>query len=639
MVMTRRVPNRSRRSWARCALFLLFLFPLLPSRFAAADPFSGYPKDVRAKAIRVVEAAGHGNGEALEREVRGLRRAMFDHGILSINVVPDQIFDRAAREGWKRRSYDSLRAVARVAPLSVTLWAWLARQDAVRFRLEEFLSDVNGLTGALRQYAPGLLGYAAWLVLFASASACWFAVWASLNLFLRARPALTSDVTRLFKRLPRPEIFASAVVLAAFVLPIAWGIGVGAAAVFWIVLSSSYLRRGELVIGGTAILLLFGVFLCGGFLQSIYPMAAKAHQGGWLGGEGYSTRGGPDPKDAADERLTGPQWKRMARFARARAEMQWGDLRTSEALWTELIGSGGDVVDAFNNRGIVRVRLGRAEEGLSDFEAAVERDPAAGRAQWNAYQLYLQQFRLDKAARIQQAAWSGIRNLVPFDYRAEEMTHGEMIASPLGVGEVWTQLFSVRAEWLREARGSGFNGLFFRPIPGESVPAFLGAGLILAALWKLLSRKIWMHSVCRACGTHTLVVGSRETTDICNGCRFQRMNRIRGREGEENRGLTFLLHRRYVRACSVLFPGAGGLWAGKEFQAMLYGILLSLSAGLFTVAYRASRLTGGLISDMQSDVWRAALGTAALLWAFGAAWGWRSFATLQMRHGVAGERG
>ncbi|MGZ8460888.1 MAG: hypothetical protein ACXWW2_10710, partial [Candidatus Deferrimicrobiaceae bacterium] len=188
--MTRRVLNRSRRSWARGALFLLLLFSFVPSPFAAAEPFSGYPEAVRVQALRVVEAAGPGKGEALEREVRALRLAMFDHTILSMNAVPDRIFDRAAREGWKRRSYESLRTVARVAPLSAPLWSWLAWEDAARFRLEEFLLDVDGLSGALRQYGPGLLGYAVWLVLFAAASACWVAVWASLNLLLRAGPAL-----------------------------------------------------------------------------------------------------------------------------------------------------------------------------------------------------------------------------------------------------------------------------------------------------------------------------------------------------------------------------------------------------------------------------------------------------------------
>src|SRR6266542_913537 len=145
--MTRRVPNRSRRAWAHYALILLFLFPLVPTRLAAADLFPGYPDAVRKQAVLVVEAAGPGKGEALEREVRALRRAMFDHAILSMNAIPDRIFDRAAREGWKRRSYESLRAVVRVAPLSVPLWSWLAREDAVRFRLEEFLYDVDGLSG------------------------------------------------------------------------------------------------------------------------------------------------------------------------------------------------------------------------------------------------------------------------------------------------------------------------------------------------------------------------------------------------------------------------------------------------------------------------------------------------------------
>ena len=71
---------------------------------------------------------------------------------------------------------------------------------------------------------------------------------------------------------------------------------------------------------------------------------------------------------------------------------------------------------------------------------------------------------------------------------------------------------------------------------------------------------------------------------------------------------------------------------------MLYGILLSLSAGLFTVSWSAGRLAGGLIGDMQTDIWRAALGAFAVLWLAGAAWGWRSFENLQLYHNVSGER-
>jgi len=576
----------------------------------------------------VVEAAGPGREEALEREVRALRRVMFEHAILSMNALPDRIFDRAVREGWKRRSYVSLRAVTRVAPLSVPLWSWLAWEDAARFRLEEVLFDVDGLSGAFREYGPGLLGYAVGLVLFAAASASWFAVWASITLLLRASPALTSDVARLFKGAPRPEIFASGVVLAVFAAPVACGAGIAAAAVFWIALSVAYLRRAELLIGGTAIVLLAGVFLCGGFLDAMRPVAEKARQGGWLGGEGYFYRGTPDSGDAGPDLPTGPRWERMARFARARAAMQGRDLRTAESLWTGLIQEGGDLADAYNNRGIVRVHLGRTEDGLADFEAAASNGPAAARAQWNAYQLYLQEFRLEQASRIQPVAWAGIRGLVPFDYRAEEMTHGELVASPLRVGDVWRSLFTVRDEWIRGARGSAFHGLFFRPVPGEWALAFLSTGFLWAVLWKLLSRKLWMSSVCRSCGAGTLVVGSREPAG----------KGIPGGDERERRGLSIALHRRYVRACSVLIPGAGALWAGKEIRTMLYGILLSLSAGLLTVSWSSARLAGGLIGDMQTDLWRAALGAVALLWLLGAAWGWRSFENLQLDHNVAGER-
>ncbi|TRZ99373.1 MAG: hypothetical protein D4R80_03340 [Deltaproteobacteria bacterium] len=636
--MTRRVSIRSRNLWARFALFLLFLVPLDPSRLDAADLFPGYPESIREQAIRVVEAAGPGKGETLEPEVRALRRAMFEHSILSVNAVPDRIFDRASREGWKGRSYDSMRAVTRVAPLSVPLWSWLAWEDVARFRLEAFLFDVKGLLGALRQYGPGLLGYAVGLVLFASASACWFAIWASLNLLLRAVPAMTLDVARLLKVLPRAEIFSSVIVLAVFAAPVACGVGIGAAAVFWIALSTAYLRRGELLIGGTAILLLAGVFLCGGFLEAIRPVTATARHGGWLGGEGYYYKGGPSSGDAEGGLLTGAEWERMARFARARAEMEGGSLQTAESLWTELIKEGGDSSGAQNNRGIVRVRIGKTEEGLSDFEAAAERTPAGGRAQWNAYQVYLQDFQLEQASRIQPVAWAGIRGLVPFDYRAEEMTHGELIASPLRVGDVWRSLFTVRKEWFLGARRSAVHNLFFRPLPGKWVISLLAVALGWSALWKLLSRKVWVSSVCRSCGAGTLVVRSREAVDICNACRAQVGKGIHGGEERELRGLDILLHRRYVRACSILFPGAGALWAGKEIQTILYGLLLSLSAGLFTVSWSAGRLTGGLIGDMQADIWRAALAAVTVLWVFGAAWGWRSFENLQLRYNTSRER-
>ena len=76
--MTRRVPNRSRRSWARFALFLLVLFPLVPSRLAAADPVSrisgsrsraGDPRS-RGGGLREGGGAGAGGSCPSARDVR-----------------------------------------------------------------------------------------------------------------------------------------------------------------------------------------------------------------------------------------------------------------------------------------------------------------------------------------------------------------------------------------------------------------------------------------------------------------------------------------------------------------------------------------------------------------------------------------
>jgi hypothetical protein len=49
-------------------------------------------------------------------------------------------------------------------------------------------------------------------------------------------------------------------------------------------------------------------------------------------------------------------------------------------------------------------------------------------------------------------------------------------------------------------------------------------------------------------------------------------------------------------------------------------------------------LSGGLIGDMQADLWRASLGVLGILWLAGIAWGWRAFENLQLNHNVSGER-
>ena len=288
--MTRRVPNRSRRSWARFALFLLLLFPLVPSGLAAAEPFPGYPEAVRNQAIRVVEAAGPGKGEALEREVRALRRAMFENAILSMNAVPDRIFDRAAREGWKRGSYESMRAVTRVAPLSVPLWSWLAWEGATAVPARGVPLPHRRVVGSASPVRAGA----------ARERGVARPVRLRLGVLVRglgvAQPPPAGAPRADVGRRPPPQASPPAGVLRLRGRPrrlcrlrSRCGVGIAAAAVFWIALSTAYLRRGEIAIGGTAILLLAGVFLGGGFLEAVRPVAATARQGGWLGGRDTST--------------------------------------------------------------------------------------------------------------------------------------------------------------------------------------------------------------------------------------------------------------------------------------------------------------------------------------------------------------
>jgi tetratricopeptide (TPR) repeat protein len=562
---------------------------------------------------------------------------MFDHGILSLNALPDLVFERAAREGWTRHAYGALRETTHVAPLSVPLWAWLIREDVVRFAPERVFSDVEGLAGAARAFVPALPGFAAWLILLVSATAYWFVAWASISLLLRARTALTADVSRLFRTFPYPEIPAALLVWGCFVAPVLASAGLGACAVFWIAVSAGYLRRGELVIAVTAVILLAGVFLSGGVLGSLDRISRGSRTGAWLGAEGYFPGEWPDASTAGPTPLHGPQWEGMVRFGKARAEMQAGNLQAAERMWSEMIRDGQDTAGSYNNRGVVRARLGRTADALSDFEAAAEQTPSGGPAHWNAYQLYLGMFRLEQAARVQSAAWASIGTMPPFDFRAEEMTHGELVPSPLRAEGIWRNLLPLRGGWLRVAEESPIHSLFFRLLPGGWIPPYLVAGCLWTAAWTLLSRKVWLHCACRSCGTLTMVARTRETTDICNSCRALVGGGVRGGEERERRIQTIRMHRRYVRACSVLVPGSGALWAGKEFRVMAYGGLLCTPLGALTVSLGARATSQGLIYDLQTLVAGVATACVALAWAGGARWGWRSFEALQMQYNVAGE--
>jgi len=342
----------------------------------------------------------------------------------------------------------------------------------------------------------------------------------------------------------------------------------------------------------------------------------------------------PDEKSSSEHLFSDSRWDETVRFARARAEMQAGNYPLAESLWTEWIRKAADPAPGYNNRGIVRYRMGNEEEALRDFETAISKSPHGGPAYWNSYQIYLQTFRLEDAARVQEAAWSSLRDLALFDYRAEEMTHGELVPSPLRMKNAWKDLFRPRRQWFREGMESPYFRFLFRPLRGEWIPWILAAGIGWLLLWKLLSGKIWMHGTCRACGTSSLVVGGKESTDICNQCRAQIGGGFRSGIEREHRVLRFTLHRRYVRACSIIVPAAGAFWAGKDHLALLYGLVLSLFLGLLSISLGAGATVPPLISYMLGGLTRVTAVVVAILWIAGAIWSWKSFENLQVKYNV-----
>jgi hypothetical protein len=93
-----------------------------------------------------------------------------------------------------------------------------------------------------------------------------------------------------------------------------------------------------------------------------------------------------------------------------------------------------------------------------------------------------------------------------------------------------------------------------------------------------------------------------------------------------------------VKGASLLVPGSGAFWAGKEGRALLYGVALSVALAVVTLSLGGQRTGDPLVAELQATVagWGAVL--AALLWAGGAAWGVRSFSSLQRIYNIAGER-
>jgi hypothetical protein len=630
--------DRSRGSCATIPAFLVLLALAFPGHcLAAGDLVPGYAPEVSAQAQRVVEAAGPGKEKELASEVRRLRKRMYAHGILSINAIPELVFRRADEGGWKDSLAPGFRIIAEVSPLSGQMWAWLVKEDILRLRLVDLLPDLGGFSGAIWGFGPAFLGYAAWLISFASAAACWFVVLISIALFLRARPSLELDISRVV-RLPKRDVLAPLAAVIFFLFPLVAGIGLVMVVCYWMVFSVAYLRRGELMLMTTAIVLLASLLLGGSMLHQLHKVTGDAPKEGWLGAEGSIPRQWPAEARKGHVPVGGavPYW--LVEFSRARAAMQAGDHEEAERIWTGLVEAGKDLPEVRNNRGISRANQGKTKDALTDFEAAFAKRFGDGPALWNAYQAYLQVFNLERARLIQPLAWDKVREIPPFRFHPSDMEAGEWLASPLPLGELVRVLMQRWNDLLWEAGEGVFYRMFFHPLTPRIALLFLVLVWLSSVAWKFLALRVWVHATCRGCGSQTLVVGVREATDFCNMCQAHVGWGIRVGEEKERRALGIRMHRNYVKAASVLVPGSGGLWSGKEFRTMAYIALLSLSLAALTLSLGA-REGGGIVSELQSIAARWAIISSAVLWLAGAVWGIRSFDRMQRMLGITAERG
>ena len=632
------VPSDRCRLWCAIIPILLVLLGLVfPGHCEAGDLFPGYSPEVSAQAQRVVEAAGPGKEKELAGEVRRLRKRMYAHGVLSINAIPDLVFRRADEGGWKESLSPSFRIIAEVSPLSGQMWAWLVKEDVLRLQLVDLFPDLEGFWAAMWGFGPAFLGYAAWVISYASAAACWFVVLISIALFLRARPSLELDISRVV-RLPRRDILSPLAAAFLFLFPLVAGIGLVVVVCYWMVFSVAYLRRGELMLMTTAILFLAGLLLGGSMLHQLHKVTGDAPREGWLGADGHIPKQWPAEASKGHVPVGGaaPYW--LVEFSQARAAMQAGDHEKAEQIWTELVEAGKDLPEVRNNRGISRANQGKIKDALTDFEAAFAKRLEDGPALWNAYQAYLQVFNLERARLIQPLAWDKVRGLPPFRFHPSDMEAGEWLASPLPVGELIRVLLQRWSDLLWEAGEGVFYRMFFHPLTPRIAFLFLLLVWLSSVTWKFLALRVWVHATCRGCGSQTLVVGMREASDFCNMCQAHVGWGIRAGEEKERRDLGIRMHRNYVKVASILVPGSGGLWSGKEFQTMAYIVLLSLSLAALSLSLGA-REGGDLVSELQSIAAQWAGVSTVALWLAGAVWGIRSFGRMQRMLGISGERG
>ncbi|MGE5247421.1 MAG: tetratricopeptide repeat protein [Verrucomicrobiota bacterium] len=622
-------------STALLALVIL-LQSASPAWSGTADRFAGYGPAVRDQAARVVAAAGPGNDAALEKEVRALRKLMYAQGILSINVIPDLIFERAVREGWRSGASASVRTVIPVSPLSASAWALLAKDDILAVRTDQLPRDVAGLAGAMRQFAPALLGCAAWVASYLSAAALWFVAWASIAVFLRARPSLEADLSRIVM-VPLRDFIAAALAAALFLLPVLGGQGLAVAACFWMVVSAGYIRRGEFILVTAVFVVLATLVAGGGIIRSLDRAGQDMTREGWLAVEGYSPpeRSAGSSAGSATPYRPSPSW--VVTFAKARAAMIAGDPVGSERLWTGLIAVGKGLPEVHNNRGICLAMQGKTAECLSDFETALAKRPRDGPALWNAYQIYLQTFNLERARAVQPLAWYILRETSPFYFKPADMEAGEWVASALPASEWWGPILGSETGVAGDEDRGDFFLAFFRPLKPSGALLFLATAFVAGGIWKLLSTRIWVNATCRACGTSTLVAGTREPLDPCSLCRARVGGGARGGAERDRRVQGIGMHRRYVRACAILVPGSGTLWAGKEIRTFLFGIVLALSLAGISVSAGPGN-GGAIVSELRHVTTSLAVAVSAAVWLAGAAWGVRSFGRFQESHNLSGGR-
>jgi len=603
-------------------LLLLLLLTWFPCKGFSAELFPGYPQDIRTKAISLVEAARPGNEEAAEQKTRALRKAMIDYSIVSMNEVPDRIFERAQEEGWKEDAVGVMRPLTRIAPLSTALWAWLFKEDLSAFRIRHLFRDIEGFCKTFHWYSLALAGCLTWFFLCVTAAVSWFAVWVSASLLLRAQPALTADLARIFKKLPFPGLFAFAIFMVCFLAPVLSGAGLGVVAIIWLALSAGYLHRWEIAAAILSIFLLAAVYIYSGAFHSAIKYAKETRKEGWFGGEGYFPLEWPS-METGKTGVTrhSSRFEEMVLFTRARAEMQTNNNKSAELLWTEWISNALDPSPGYNNRGIVRRRLGKIPEALKDFEKAMETGPPSGPAYWNSYQIYLESFRLEDAAKVQEAAWNSLRKMSHFDYRAEEMTRGELLPSPFLVNDIWKELFVPRPEWFRNDEEDFVFRFLFRPLSKVLVLPLIVIGCFWMMLRRSSSPKAWQRGACRSCGVCVLMGEDVNATGICK--QFQsRMGEV---VTQEVRLHAIAMHRCYVKACSVVVPGAGAFWAGKTVSLLVYGILLSLLLGILTVSMGAGNAPSPLVSAIMKRITPGILAILLFWWVSGIVWSWRSF--------------